>query len=48
MRSVGTDHGPFVVHAFLRSSTSEGLLLKIDSLLPKEAKTSEAETTEAA
>lgn len=28
--------GPFVVRAFLRSSTSEGLLLKIDPLLPKE------------
>ncbi|XP_010626670.1 39S ribosomal protein L1, mitochondrial isoform X2 [Fukomys damarensis] len=27
--------GPFVVRAFLRSSTSEGLLLKIDPLLPK-------------
>lgn len=38
--------GPFVVRAFLRSSTSEGLLLKTDSLLPKEAKTTEAETEE--
>ncbi|XP_058523158.1 large ribosomal subunit protein uL1m isoform X1 [Ochotona princeps] len=28
--------GPFVVRAFLRSATSEGLLLKIDPLLPKE------------
>ncbi|XP_023559074.1 39S ribosomal protein L1, mitochondrial isoform X1 [Octodon degus] len=27
--------GPFVVRAFLRSSTSEGLLLKIDPFLPK-------------
>lgn len=34
--------GPFVVRAFLRSSTSEGLLLKIDSLLPKEVETKEA------
>lgn len=41
------DLGPFVVRAFLRSSTSEGLLLKTDSLLPKEAKTTEAETAEA-
>lgn len=40
--------GPFVVRAFLRSSTSEGLLLKTDSLLPKEAKTEETETAEAA
>ncbi|XP_032772151.1 39S ribosomal protein L1, mitochondrial [Rattus rattus] len=40
--------GPFVVRAFLRSSTSEGLLLKTDSLLPKEAGTAEAGTTEAA
>lgn len=38
--------GPLVVRAFLRSSTSEGLLLKTDSLLPKEAKTTEAETEE--
>lgn len=41
------DLGPFVVRAFLRSSTSEGLLLKTDSLLPKEAKSTEAETAEA-
>ncbi|XP_052054706.1 39S ribosomal protein L1, mitochondrial [Apodemus sylvaticus] len=41
------DLGPFVVRAFLRSSTSEGLLLKTDSLLPKEAKPTEAETEEA-
>ncbi|KAM7326560.1 hypothetical protein ACRRTK_015038 [Alexandromys fortis] len=34
--------GPFVVRAFLRSSTSEGLLLKTDSLLPKEVETKEA------
>ncbi|XP_038947600.1 large ribosomal subunit protein uL1m isoform X2 [Rattus norvegicus] len=34
--------GPFVVRAFLRSSTSEGLLLKTDSLLPKEAGNAEA------
>ncbi|CAH6883332.1 LOC100359687 [Phodopus roborovskii] len=34
--------GPFVVRAFLRSSTSEGLLLKTDSLLPKQAETKEA------
>ncbi|XP_075864028.1 large ribosomal subunit protein uL1m-like isoform X2 [Microcebus murinus] len=34
--------GPFVVRAFLRSSTSEGLLLKIDPLLPKEVKTEES------
>ncbi|KAH0503487.1 39S ribosomal protein L1, mitochondrial [Microtus ochrogaster] len=33
---------PFVVRAFLRSSTSEGLLLKTDSLLPKEVETKEA------
>lgn len=31
--------GPFVVHAFLHSATSEGLLLKIDPLLPKEVET---------
>ncbi|ELW68417.1 39S ribosomal protein L1, mitochondrial [Tupaia chinensis] len=35
--------GPFVVRAFLRSSTSEGLLLKIDPLLPKEVETEESE-----
>ncbi|XP_037685988.1 39S ribosomal protein L1, mitochondrial [Choloepus didactylus] len=34
--------GPFVVRAFLRSSTSEGLLLKIDPLLPKEVETKES------
>uniref|UniRef100_A0A2K5IWX6 Ribosomal protein L1 n=1 Tax=Colobus angolensis palliatus TaxID=336983 RepID=A0A2K5IWX6_COLAP len=34
--------GPFVIRAFLRSSTSEGLLLKIDPLLPKEVKTEES------
>ncbi|XP_044536069.1 39S ribosomal protein L1, mitochondrial isoform X1 [Gracilinanus agilis] len=28
--------GPFVVRAFIRSSTSEGLLLKIEHLLPQE------------
>ncbi|XP_069904086.1 large ribosomal subunit protein uL1m [Oryctolagus cuniculus] len=33
--------GPFVVRAFLRSSTSEGLLLKVDPLLPKEEATEE-------
>uniref|UniRef100_A0A8C5KDD8 Large ribosomal subunit protein uL1m n=1 Tax=Jaculus jaculus TaxID=51337 RepID=A0A8C5KDD8_JACJA len=33
--------GPFVVHTFLRSSTSEGLLLKNDSLLPREVETKE-------
>lgn len=33
--------GPFVVRAFLRSSTSEGLLLKIEPLLPKEVETKE-------
>ncbi|XP_037385374.1 39S ribosomal protein L1, mitochondrial isoform X2 [Talpa occidentalis] len=31
--------GPFVIRAFLRSSTSEGLLLKMEPLLPKEAET---------
>ncbi|XP_055967300.1 large ribosomal subunit protein uL1m [Sorex fumeus] len=31
--------GPFVVRAFLRSSTSEGLLIKIEPLLPKEVET---------
>ncbi|XP_006872964.1 PREDICTED: 39S ribosomal protein L1, mitochondrial-like [Chrysochloris asiatica] len=31
--------GPFVIRAFLRSSTSEGLVLKIEPLLPKEAET---------
>ncbi|ELW63936.1 39S ribosomal protein L1, mitochondrial [Tupaia chinensis] len=35
--------GPFVVRAFLRSSTSEGLLLKIEPLLPKEVETEESE-----
>ncbi|XP_069869091.1 large ribosomal subunit protein uL1m isoform X2 [Dipodomys merriami] len=35
--------GPFVVRAFLRSSTSEGLLLKIDPLLPKEAEAEESD-----
>ncbi|XP_073898029.1 large ribosomal subunit protein uL1m isoform X3 [Castor canadensis] len=34
--------GPFVVRAFLRSSTSEGLLLKTDPLLPKEVETKES------
>ncbi|MBZ3891171.1 39S ribosomal protein L1, mitochondrial [Sciurus carolinensis] len=34
--------GPFVVRAFLRSATSEGLLLKIDPLLPKEVGTKES------
>ncbi|XP_016063003.1 PREDICTED: 39S ribosomal protein L1, mitochondrial [Miniopterus natalensis] len=34
--------GPFVVRAFLRSSTSEGLLLKMEPLLPKEAETKES------
>ncbi|XP_045388837.1 39S ribosomal protein L1, mitochondrial isoform X1 [Lemur catta] len=34
--------GPFVVRAFLRSSTSEGLLLKIDPLLPTEVNTEES------
>ncbi|XP_044082110.1 39S ribosomal protein L1, mitochondrial [Neovison vison] len=34
--------GPFVVRAFLRSSTSEGLLLKIKPLLPKEVETEES------
>ncbi|XP_003414254.1 large ribosomal subunit protein uL1m isoform X2 [Loxodonta africana] len=34
--------GPFVVRAFLRSSTSEGLLLKIEPLLPKEVQTKES------
>ncbi|XP_055450606.1 39S ribosomal protein L1, mitochondrial [Psammomys obesus] len=33
--------GPFVVRAFLRSSTSEGLLLKTDALLPQNDKTKE-------
>ncbi|XP_032313235.1 39S ribosomal protein L1, mitochondrial isoform X5 [Camelus ferus] len=36
--------GPFVVRAFLRSSTSEGLLLKIEPLLPKEVETKESNT----
>ncbi|KAM5340172.1 large ribosomal subunit protein uL1m [Glossophaga mutica] len=36
------DLGPFVVRAFLRSSTSEGLLLKIEPLLPKEVETKES------
>uniref|UniRef100_A0A8C2LIV3 Uncharacterized protein n=1 Tax=Cricetulus griseus TaxID=10029 RepID=A0A8C2LIV3_CRIGR len=40
--------GPFVVHAFLCSSTSEGLLLKTNSLLPKEVETKEKRTLEAA
>lgn len=31
--------GPFVIRAFLRSSTSEGLLIKMESLLPKEVET---------
>ncbi|XP_061058553.1 large ribosomal subunit protein uL1m isoform X4 [Eubalaena glacialis] len=35
--------GPFVVRAFLRSSTSEGLLLKIESLLPKEVEPKESD-----
>ncbi|XP_010844197.1 PREDICTED: 39S ribosomal protein L1, mitochondrial [Bison bison bison] len=35
--------GPFVVRAFLRSSTSEGLLLKIEPLLPKEGETKESD-----
>ncbi|XP_006778244.1 PREDICTED: 39S ribosomal protein L1, mitochondrial isoform X2 [Myotis davidii] len=34
--------GPFVVRAFLRSSTSEGLLLKMEPLLPKEVETKES------
>ncbi|XP_036101487.1 39S ribosomal protein L1, mitochondrial isoform X2 [Molossus molossus] len=34
--------GPFVVRAFLRSSTSEGLLLKMEPLLPKEEETKES------
>ncbi|KAM4854514.1 large ribosomal subunit protein uL1m [Thomomys bottae] len=34
--------GPVVVRAFIRSSTSEGLLLKIDPLLPKEAEAEES------
>ncbi|XP_047403605.1 LOW QUALITY PROTEIN: 39S ribosomal protein L1, mitochondrial-like [Sciurus carolinensis] len=33
---------PFVVRAFLRSAVSEGLLLKIDPLLPKEVETKES------
>lgn len=33
--------GPFVVRAFLQSSTSEGLLLKVEPLLPKEVETKE-------
>uniref|UniRef100_A0A8D2AHF0 39S ribosomal protein L1, mitochondrial n=1 Tax=Sciurus vulgaris TaxID=55149 RepID=A0A8D2AHF0_SCIVU len=32
---------PFVIGAFLRSTTSDGLLLKIDPLLPKEVETKE-------
>nr|XP_031544772.1 39S ribosomal protein L1, mitochondrial isoform X5 [Vicugna pacos] len=36
--------GPFVVRAFLRSSTSEGLLLKIEPLLPREVETKESNT----
>ncbi|XP_009238398.2 large ribosomal subunit protein uL1m isoform X3 [Pongo pygmaeus] len=39
--------GPFVVRAFLRSSTSEGLLLKIDPLLPKEVKNEESKKEDA-
>uniref|UniRef100_A0A2K5C6W5 Large ribosomal subunit protein uL1m n=1 Tax=Aotus nancymaae TaxID=37293 RepID=A0A2K5C6W5_AOTNA len=39
--------GPFVIRAFLRSSTSEGLLLKIDPLLPKEGKNVENEEEDA-
>ncbi|XP_078223133.1 large ribosomal subunit protein uL1m isoform X1 [Callithrix jacchus] len=39
--------GPFVIRAFLRSSTSEGLLLKIDPLLPKEGKYEENEEEDA-
>ncbi|XP_032095444.1 39S ribosomal protein L1, mitochondrial [Sapajus apella] len=39
--------GPFVIRAFLRSSTSEGLLLKIDPLLPKEGKNEENEEEDA-
>ena len=35
--------GPFVVRAFLQSSTSEGLLLKIEPLLPKEGETKESD-----
>lgn len=31
-----------MVRAFLRSSTSEGLLLKIEPLLPKEVETKES------
>ncbi|XP_007948570.1 39S ribosomal protein L1, mitochondrial [Orycteropus afer afer] len=34
--------GPFVVRAFLRSSTSEGLLLKMEPFLPKEGETKES------
>lgn len=34
--------GPFVVRAFLRSSTSEGLLLKMEPFLPKEVETKES------
>lgn len=34
--------GPFVVFAFLCSSTSEGLLPKIDPMLPKEVVTKES------
>lgn len=36
--------GPFVVRAFLRSSTSEGLLIKIEPLLPKEVEAKESGT----
>lgn len=31
--------GPFVIRAFLRSSTSEGLLIKMEPFLPKEVET---------
>ncbi|XP_068948839.1 large ribosomal subunit protein uL1m isoform X2 [Petaurus breviceps papuanus] len=33
--------GPFIVRAFLRSSTSEGLLIKIEHLLPQEKEKAE-------
>ncbi|XP_038299841.1 39S ribosomal protein L1, mitochondrial isoform X5 [Canis lupus familiaris] len=39
--------GPFVVRAFLRTSTSEGLLLKIKPLLPKEVETEESNKEDA-
>nr|KAF6392933.1 mitochondrial ribosomal protein L1 [Pipistrellus kuhlii] len=41
------DLGPFVVRAFLRSSTSEGLLLKMEPFLPKEVETKESSTVAA-